>query len=416
MPLSLPGMALRVVRRRDCPLRVFQLLLWAAMPAGILNIVVCVIVLLPANWDVFKSLCFIGHTFDEKYGVEIDTPDKLRQAFCTYGTLEQQALAAGWMLFVLELLTVLALAQTLHLPRKLVAESWKDGTKNVSSRLSALGGPIAAFDSRGGRPESPDQDIESLRPLAPDDLGLGLSLWSGRSQARAYRAYREYHDCKGSGAEDALREVQGLSARSSDGRRRHRKQKKTEKAERVLEEGEVDSEDLELSQLFATVKNHRSPRNSRSSRSPRREARETASPRRIGRARELWDTAPAALQSWSSSNSIPPTTDPSLASCGSAEGMTRSLFHSMKSSAGLPAIPAHAQDVLEVAKSQAASDDVAEGDDVADGDFFAYALRVSQRFDRRQGSAKDPTAHLQESLLAELFHPALKAPLEVSRI
>ena len=85
-------MVLRVARRRECPLRVFQVLLWVAIPAGILNIVVCVIVLLPADWDAFKSLCFLGHTFDGKYGVEITTPDELHQAFCTFSTLEQQRL------------------------------------------------------------------------------------------------------------------------------------------------------------------------------------------------------------------------------------------------------------------------------------------------------------------------------------
>ena len=408
MPLSLPGISLRVVRRREWPLRVFRILFWAAIPAGILNIIICIVVLLPANWDVFKSLCFIGHTFDEKYGVEISTPDELHKAFCTYSTLEQQALAAGWMLFVLELLCVLALAQTFHLPRKLASDARKDGMKTVSSRLSALGGPITTFDSRTGSalPDPAALDIESLRPLsapwaqADDDFGLGISLWSGRTS---------YREGKSSGAEDFEANLDSARSNNSKGRRRSRKPKKA-KREKVLEEGEVewDSEDIELSQLFATVGGKR--------RSPRDSRRETTSPRRIGRARELWDTAPAALQTIPSSRSIPPTTDPSLASCGSlAEGPTKSLFHSMKSSTG--ALPLHAQDALELAKRQAQTDDAAQADDVADGDFFAYALRVSERFDRRQVQGRpDPTAHLQEALLQELFHPAFPVSHEMSKV
>ena len=419
MPLSLPGMVLRVARRRECPLRVFQVLLWAAIPAGILNIVVCVIVLLPADWDVFKSLCFIGHTFDGKYGVEITTPDELHQAFCTFSTLEQQALAAGWMLFVLELLSVLALAQTLHLPRKLASEMRKDGMKTVTSKLSALGGPITTFDSRGpdgsGGQLSADLDVESLRPLAApwaqtDDFGLGISLWPTAGRSSYYRESKS-----GSDKEEPFQGLSARSARSSDsrGRRRSRKPRKAKK--KVLEEGEVDSEDLELAQLFATV-GKRSPRPS--ARSPRRDRdREAVSPRRLGRAREMWDTAPAALQSLPSSRSIPPTADPSLASFGSAEEATRSLFHSMRSPAGLPAHEPDAHDALELAKSQAERDEATEGDDITDGDFFAYALRVSERFDRRQAPGKpDPTAHLQESLLPELFHPALPGSHEVSRL
>ena len=381
-----------------------------AIPAGILNIVVCVIVLLPADWDVFKSLCFIGHTFDGKYGVEITTPDELHQAFCTFSTLEQQALAAGWMLFVLELLSVLALAQTLHLPRKLASEMRKDGMKTVTSKLSALGGPITTFDSRQPDGSGGPLDVESLRPLAApwaqtDDFGLGISLWGATGGRSSYR------ESKSSDKEEAF---QGLSARSSEsrGRRRSRKPRKAKKKALGDLEEEVDSEDLELAQLFATV-GKRSPRRSSGARSPRRDRdREAVSPRRIGRAREMWDTAPAALQSLPSSRSIPPTTDPSLASCGSAEEATRSLFHSMKSSAGLPAHGQDAPDALELAKSQAARDEATEGDDITDGDFFAYALRVSERFDRQ--GPPDPTAQLQESLLAELFHPALQD--DVSRL
>ena len=386
---------------------------WLSVLAAVADLSVGLILMIfQVHWDVFKSLCGIGHTFDVHYGVEIGTPDEIYEDFCVYSNIEQMTLAASCVQLILDILVLLALLQILpELP--LQAEARREAIKKLSAGFGAFSG--AAFDSRSGSTKNPQlRDLESPETTW-DDFGVGISLGSGRK--------RNSRRSTGSTASPDEDDLDGLLSARRDSPRRQRKRsqrnsRRETKAPRVLSVEDIDSEDIELGQLFAPVKatgnssRRRAsvrgvpgvpgvPGSARSS-SPRK----TESPRKIGRPEVDWQTSEAA----------------SLSSWGTVEvqdeGATANLFLSMRTSAtGLPQ-----EDELEAAKRRIEEDDQDFGTD-----FFAYALWVSEKFEtlgsRRRvrsqagmaSDACDSLGELAESSLSDLFHPPLQ-PVSVTRL
>ena len=381
---------------------------WLSVLAAVADLSVGLILMIfQVHWDVFKSLCGIGHTFDAHYGVEIGTPDEIYEDFCVYSNIEQMTLAASCVQLILDILVLLALLQILpELP--LQAEARREAIKKLSAGLGAFSG--AAFDSRSGSTKNPQlRDLES--PEGWDDFGVGISLGSGRKR-----------NSRRSTASPDEEDLDGLLSARRDSPRRQRKRsqrnsrREETKAPRVLSVEDIDSEDIELGQLFAPVKatNGNSSRRRASVRgvpgvpgSARSSSpRKTESPRKIGRPEVDWQTSEAAsLSSWGTVEV-------------QEEGATANLFLSMRTSAtGLPQ-----EDELEAAKRLIEEDDQDFGTD-----FFAYALWVSEKFEtlgsRRRvrsqagmaSDACDSLGELAESSLSELFHPPLQ-PVSVTRL
>ena len=362
---------------------------WLSVVAALADLVVgLVLMLLRVNWDVFRSLCGIGHTFDAHYGVEIGTPDEIFEDFCLYSNIEQVTLAASCVQLILDILILLALLQILpELP--LQAEARREALKKLSAGLGALGGP---FDTRNTK-DPQLQDLESLEGghAWTDDFGVGVSLGSGRKRSGRKSAKSASPREESDDGLDGL-----LSSRSRDRPKRHSKVRRKEvKAE------DIDSEDIELGQLFAPVRTVRpTTRNQETSRKRRASVR--APPGKLG---SLGSESAQSLSPRKIGREDFETTAPSVSSWGTVEeGRTANLFLSMRSSAtGLPQ-----EDEVETIKRKIEEDDQDFGTD-----FFAYALWVSERFDSLSTRRSEP--ELQEALLSELFHEPIP-PAGVSRL
>ena len=268
---------------------------WLSVLAAVADLSVGLILMIfQVHWDVFKSLCGIGHTFDAHYGVEIGTPDEIYEDFCVYSNLEQMTLAASCVQLILDILVLLALLQILpELP--LQAEARREAIKKLSAGFGAFSG--AAFDSRSGSTKNPQlRDLESPETTW-DDFGVGISLGSGRK--------RNSRRSTGSTASPDEDDLDGLLSARRDSPRRQRKRsqrnsRRETKAPHVLSVEDIDSEDIELGQLFAPVKvtNGNSSRRRASVRgvpgvpgSARSSSpRKTESPRKIGRPEVDWQT------------------------------------------------------------------------------------------------------------------------------
>ena len=378
---------------------------WLSVLAALADLVVgLVLMIFRVNWDVFKALCGSGHTFDAHYGVEIGTPDEIFEDFCAYSNIEQVTLAASCVQLILDILILLALLQILpELP--LQAEARREAIKKLSAGLGALG--ASAFDSRSG-PTSPSKDpqlrdLESLEGghAWTDDLGVGISLGSGRKRTSRKSAASPREE-----SDDGLDGL--LSSRSRESGRRRQKRHSRKSQRDVPSPGsarlsrprveDMDWEDIELGQLFAPVRPQSSRKRRASVRAPigpvggsLGSPRKAESPRKIGRAEEdfkVKDTAPS-LSSWGTVE----------------EGPTANLFLSMRSSAaGLPQ-----EDEVDAIRKKIEEDDQDFGTD-----FFAYALWVSETFDSLSRRS-DPHGDLLEASLSELFHEPIQ-PAGMTRL
>eukprot|EP00438_Fugacium_kawagutii_P027521 Skav213236 [mRNA] locus=scaffold5440:20370:35754:+ [translate_table: standard] len=381
IPLALPPILLPCLSRFP---RLMESMRWLSVLAAIADLVVgFALMIFQVNWDVFRSLCGSGHTFDAHYEVEIGTPDEIFEDFCAHSNIEQVSLAASCVQLILDVLILLALLQILpELP--LQAEARREAIKKLSAGFDALSG-ASTFDTKAGPSKDPQlRDLESAEGgrAWTDDFGVGVSLGSGRKRSsRKSTASRQESD---DGLDGLLSSRSRDSRDSSKGRRRHRSQ---QGPVRSLED--IDSEDIELGQLFAPVRN--SPRQNRRasvrgppSARPGGSPRKAPSPRKFGREEDL-ETAVA----------------PSVSSWGTVEGPTANLFLSMRSSAaGLPQ-----EDEVEAIKKKIEEDDKDFGTD-----FFAYALWVSERFESLSTRRWDSMEDLPEASLSELFHEPIKPP------
>ena len=306
---------------------------WLSIAAVVADLaVVLMVTIFGVNWDVFKSLCGMGHTFDAHYQVEIGTPDEIAEDFCAYSTLEQMVLAASCVQALLGILMLLALLQMLpELP--LQAEARREAIKKLSSRFGALGEvarACGAIDTRSGPLKAEAADLEDGHGV--DDLGVALCVGSARRAPRSSRR----SDTAGLGS------ARSQASEDSGRRRRKAHEAPSGSARGSGRKARAEEEDLELGELFAPVKGPLSGR------SPRR----AVSPRRVGRPEGTWETSPAVLQSEGSVNSW------------MTEGPSAELFKSMRSSAA--GLSMRGEDEVEVAKQR-----IEEEDEDFGTDFFA---------------------------------------------
>lgn len=195
--LSAPLILVAAMSQLKCWPTLQGLALMVAIYASGIDLFLCALMLLfSVDWGVFKSLCTVGHAFDDVYHVEVGLAEELYLDICGYSAAEHTITLA---VFGILLVDLLALAALTYVMQEFGSFRGRKLLKWLAS-LAESADPVHAFDSRRGvfrqnkadRRKVPGASIlgQPREGGRIRDFGVRLSLW-GDGQSRHSRRTEE---------------------------------------------------------------------------------------------------------------------------------------------------------------------------------------------------------------------------------